>query len=386
VSDVTTLSSIIDGQAVGGGDPVLATPEYGTWVYPARPRTPIEELADRLVDAGLTRIDGDVLATAPGFSGPRVPDGWPDRYFASFDARYSDGLTVDAGLRTIVTYPEPDEDGEADPDGEADDSEEPERPRDLEELGPPDVRVEHADAPALQAASELIRLLQERDIEVVGGPVEGEPDGLLVGRLAAVESPPMLGLLRFAMQRSDNHLTDGLFRLAARARTGDGSFEAGDRALRQVLDRYEIDHEGAVFADGSGLSRDDRASARLLVEIDRAMTSSRHGPAWASIMASMGESGTLERRLRGTVAEARFVGKTGTLRDVTALSGAVLDADGPRYHLAVVANDPGATRGVARAFADELILLLVADVDACSIDRPGETDGPIGLPALQVAC
>lgn len=386
---------------VGAGDPVLATPEYGRWVYPARPRTPLEVLADQLVDAGLTRVEGDVLAAAPRFIGPRTPEGWPDRYFSSFDARYSDGLTVDAGLRTIVTYPEPegsdDEDGDANDEADTtapsdeigeDDDGGIATPEDLDEadLGPPDVRVDHAPEPALHAVTEFVRLLDERGVEVAGEVREGVPDALIVGQLAAVESPPMIDLLRFAMQRSDNQITDGLFRLAGSARTGTGSFESGERALRQVLDRYGIDHSRAVFADGSGLSRDDRASARLLVELDRAMSTSRHGPAWASIMASMGRSGTLERRLRGSVADGRFIGKTGTLRDVTAISGAVVDDEGARYHLAVIANDAGATRGVARALADELVLLLVADVDGCSIERPGDTDGPIGLPSMVVSC
>src|SRR5690606_10224220 len=123
---------------------------------------------------------------------------------------------------------------------------------DPEERGPRDVRVDHSAEPPLQAAVELIRLLDGSDVEVAGRPAEGEPDTPVVGRLAIVESPPMLDLLRFAMQRSDNQMTDGLFRLAGRVRTGDGSFAAGERALRQVLDRYGIDHTLAVFADGSG--------------------------------------------------------------------------------------------------------------------------------------
>jgi serine-type D-Ala-D-Ala carboxypeptidase/endopeptidase (penicillin-binding protein 4) len=236
------------------------------------------------------------------------------------------------------------------------------------------VTVDHVLDPAAHAAEELIRLLEERGVTVVGEGRSGDIDRPFVGRLATVRSPPMEDLLRFAVQRSDNQLTDGLFQAIGRIRTGEGSWTRGERALRQVLDRLEIDHASAVFADGSGLSRDDRLTARLLVDLDRQMTSGPHAETWLSLMAVMGESGTLRERLRGTVAAGRFHGKTGTLRDVTALSGSVIGNDGARYHLAVIANDAtGPGRWAARELMDELILQLSADTAGCSISS-GDVD------------
>jgi hypothetical protein len=92
------------------------------------------------------------------------------------------------------------------------------------------------------------------------------------------------------------------------------------------------------------------------------MTGWAHAQTWLSLMAVMGESGTLRERLPGTVAAGRFHGKTGTLRDVIALSGTVIGDDGPRYHLAVIANEAdGPGRWVARTLMDELVLQLSAD-------------------------
>lgn len=385
---------VLDGELVliGSGDPVLATAEYGRWVYPARPRTPLEELADAIAATGVTQIRGDLVGLSDGFDGPSVANGWPDRYFSNMDARYADGLSVDAGLRTILTYPEPDDDAteEAD-DGSANaqNPDEPELPT-AALLPPPDVdpivRVDHAPDPAAHAASELGRLLNERGVELMGEARSGEPSAATVGRLARVDSPPLDELLRFALQRSDNQITDALFRAVGRARTGTGSFASGDRALRQVLDRYGIAHTDAQFADGSGLSRDDRATTRLLVDLDRAMLASRHATTWTSLMAVTGRSGTLETRLRGTIADGRFAGKTGTLRDVTGVVGTVYGDGQQRYHLAVIANDAGAARWVSRALADELIILMVADLEACTVRVSSGADGTLGRPPLAVSC
>lgn len=392
----------VDGDLVliGSGDPVLSTDEYARWVYPDRPRTSLAELADEVADAGVTQVRGDVVGTADRFAGPDTAEGWPDRYFSALDTRFAGGLTVDAGLRTTVTWPEPEPEKDQD-EAEAGGGDERDRdrrerdgavppsparrPGDLDPDVAPDVRIEHAENPARHAAAELVRLLAERGIEVDGRARTGAVDPPLVGRIADVDSPPIGELLRFALQRSDNHLTDGVFRALGRARTGTGSFDSGERAVRQALEHLGVDPDGLRMADGSGLSREDRAPVRLLVEVDRAMQRSRHAGVWRSLMAVTGESGTLERRLANGVAARRFRGKTGTLRDVTAISGTVGAGPG-RYHLAVIINDASSGRWIGRVFADELITLLAADVADCQASPGPGGPGALGIPALAVVC
>ena len=103
-------------------------------------------------------------------------------------------------------------------------------------------------------------------------------------------------------------------------------------------------------------------------------------------MAITGESGTLRNRLRGTIADGRFAGKTGTLRDTSGLVGTVEGSGGQRYHLAVLANDAGEGRWLARALADELIQLLTADLDGCSVAFSDGDPAALGLPPLDLAC
>jgi D-alanyl-D-alanine carboxypeptidase/D-alanyl-D-alanine-endopeptidase (penicillin-binding protein 4) len=220
--------------------------------------------------------------------------------------------------------------------------------------------------------------------------------------LAEVDSRPMADLLRFAVQRSDNPLTDGLFLLVGRERAGLGTWARAEQAVRAALDELGVDHRPLRMADGSGLSRDDRLAPRLLVDLDRAMWSGPHAETWASLQAVAGESGTLRQRLRGTPAAGRLFGKTGTLNDVTALNGAVVGDAGDRYHFAVIGNDAaGAGRWPVRAFMDELVLLLAADVQDCVVRQPPPPEdeevedgdagraveaGPLGRPPATVVC
>ena len=375
-SSVETSAPVKDGvvdgdlHLAGTGDPLLATREYGRWVYPARPRTPMEELADELVAVGVRHVTGDVLGSADGYRGPMEAQGWRESYYQDFNARRIGGLTVDAGLDAVYTWPD---DEAPDPDDD--------------EVEPEQVVLELADDPAEQAAAELVRLLDARGVRVDGDGRAGVPDAPVLGTLARVHGPPMHEVLRFMVQRSDNHIADTLLHVAGRVRTGEGSWETGERALLQVLEHLDVPVDGARFADGSGLSRDDRLSATLLVELDRAMVAHRHGEVWESLMAIAGEPGTLRSRLRATPAQGRLLAKTGNLRDVASLSGFVRGDTGERLHFALIANDAtGPDRAVIRALSDDLALLLSSELLACQVSVADGDDGPLGRPPLVVAC
>jgi serine-type D-Ala-D-Ala carboxypeptidase/endopeptidase (penicillin-binding protein 4) len=322
----------VDGDLVlvGSGDPALATAGYGDDVYPVRPRTPIEDLADGVVAAGVREITGSIVADASILAEEPLAAGWPAHYLADLDTTPVSGLTVDAGRVLEWT-----EDGR--------------------------VLATPADDPAVHTASRFAVLLEERGVVVHGSVRLGTAS--TSHRLATVTSPPLEDLLRHAIQRSDNHMSDGIYRTLGAVGRGDGTWHAAAAATREALDDLELDWNGVVLADGSGLSRDDRLTASFLVQLDRAMAADLHAAAWDRLMAVAGESGTLSRRLRGTSAEGALRGKTGALTDVRSFAGSVHGPDGQRYHLAVLGNEVGgAGRGLVREIVDRFAQLLADDL------------------------
>jgi D-alanyl-D-alanine carboxypeptidase/D-alanyl-D-alanine-endopeptidase (penicillin-binding protein 4) len=338
-TEVAGTGPIVDGVLqgdlvlLGSIDPVLATPSFAQHVNPQRPRTPLEALADQVAAAGVTHIAGGVLGDPSVLPHQPEAPGWLPRYLTSGNTTRSSGLTVDAGRRLFV------------------------------ERG----RWQSAPSadPAAEAAASLASLLAERDVTLGGGvgATPGSPADAQV--LGTVQSPPLHDLLRHMVQRSDNHLADALFRAVGRA-DGDGSWASAAKGTRAALAPLGLDLSAGVLADGSGLSRDDRSTARTLVELDQRMTRSQHGPLWRSLMAVSGESGTLRRRLVGTVAERRVLGKTGSLTGVRTLSGTVEGPEGARYHFAVLGNglDPSGDEAL-RALQDDIVLALTEDLYDC---------------------
>ena len=365
-----TASGTVIGDLVlvGSGDPVLGTPVYERWIYPARPRTPLEQLADRVVAAGVERITGGVVGDGTVFSGDTVASGWPERYVSDLDARHISGLTVDGGLGYAVD----------------------------ETADPPRVDIEVASDPARLAARELSRLLVERGVTVERGSRSAPAAPEVVETVARIDSPPLRDILQHMVKRSDNQVADTLVQAVAVSRTGTGTWAMGGLSARAALASLGVEGDGLVFRDGSGLSREDRVTARFLADLDAAMAASPHRDDWWSLMAVAGQEGTLRRRLRGTLAEGRFLGKTGTLDDVKAVAGVVLGPGEERYHLAVVANEArGADRTVASVLMDELVLALAEDLQGCRREplaaptpapSPAPRPSPPHVPPYRLVC
>lgn len=325
---------------VGSGDPALGTPTFGRLLYPDRPRTPLEELADDLVAAGVTGVQGRVVGDATAFAQRPLAAGWKAAYLEDLDARRVSALTVDGGLHYDL------------------------HGDDLDTL-----EVEAAADPALEAARALGDLLEQRGVTVVGAPTVARRPPQPRRLLAAVRSPPLADLLEHTLQHSDNHMADAIFRTLAPA-GGDRDWAAGAAAARRALRSLGIDARGTVLADGSGLSRDDRLSAGLLARLDRTMAGLAGELPWRRLQAVAGRDGTLRRWLVGTVAAGRFAGKSGSLDDVRAVAGSVRGPDGRRYHLGVIVNDLATEDvGRARVLMQVLVLGLAADLYRCEPPR-----------------
>lgn len=318
---------------VGGGDPALVTPTYRRRIDGARPATSLRRLAARTAHAGITRVTGRVRGDASILADQPLAVGWSRSYLTSLDARPTAGLTVDAGLRLFRR------------DGV--------------------LRAAPATVPARRAAAELTRLLDRRGVRTDGPALTGHrpADGVEVARIS---SPRLSDLLTHMLRSSDNHLADGIFRMLGAA-TGDPTWRGSARAATAALADAGIAWDRLRLADGSGLSRRDRLSARALTQVLAAMADGSHRRAWLRMLPIAGRTGTMAGRLTGTQAVGRVHAKTGTLRDVRALAATVPGRDGHDHHVVVLANALRSYDDVlaARRLADVLALAVVAAEDGC---------------------
>jgi D-alanyl-D-alanine carboxypeptidase/D-alanyl-D-alanine-endopeptidase (penicillin-binding protein 4) len=82
--------------------------------------------------------------------------------------------------------------------------------------------------------------------------------------------------------------------------------------------------------DGSGLSRQNRTTPRDVVELLVGMDGSELAEPMRISLSIAGKSGTLAERMRGTAAQGRCRGKTGTLNGISNLAGICRSRSGAR--------------------------------------------------------
>ncbi len=205
--------------------------------------------------------------------------------------------------------------------------------------GPVDVWRSVAD-PTRYAAEVLLMQLSAHGIAVEGGVRVGEaPTGAVT--LLAFEGKPLAEIARLFLKHSNNVIAEALLKYlgvpAGAAPGGRSTWAQGVVAQRRVLASLGIDLDGARIVDGSGLSRHNRVSARLLVDaLRRARRSFDFGPELVTAVPIAGSDGTLERR--AGAAAGRVRAKTGLLSGATGLSGYARTGQGRELVFSVLVN------------------------------------------------
>jgi D-alanyl-D-alanine carboxypeptidase/D-alanyl-D-alanine-endopeptidase (penicillin-binding protein 4) len=304
----TVVVSDRDVYLVGGGDPTLASAS-------SIPGTPtLRDLADatvRQVGAGTAlRLHYDDSL----FTGPTLARGWSSSYPAVGEVAPVTALMVDQGRRT------------------------------------PSSRSRVKD-PARQAARQFAQLLRNGGVTVSSLDRATAPGDATV--IAKVESPAVSSIVQTMLTDSENTYAEALGHLVGKAGVGEASFDGGARATRDALSSLGFDVSGYRLADASGLSSDNRLTARTLAGILTGVVRGEH-PQIASIASGLpvaGFTGTLADRYvtPATQAGRGFVhAKTGTLTGVVAESGIVLDATGRQIVFSFLATGVRSLDGMRR--------------------------------------
>ena len=161
------------------------------------------------------------------------------------------------------------------------------------------------------------------------------------------ESRPLTEIVRDINKFSNNVMARQLYlTIAAESTKQPARTDAALQAVRAWLSQKGLDMPELVIENGSGLSRVERISAQGLAQM---LVSAFRSPAMPEFMASMplvAVDGTMRRRLKGEGVAGQAHIKTGSLFDVRAIGGYVLDRNGRRQAVVMMVNHANAANAM----------------------------------------
>ena len=145
----------------------------------------------------------------------------------------------------------------------------------------------------------------------------------------------MSRLARLTNKPSDNFFAEMLSKDLSMAVHGRGTTTRGAGVAAAFARRLG---SRAKLADGSGLSRSNRASPLAIGKLLLAMQSRDEFQVFEDSLSIAGRDGTLADRMRSGAARGRCHAKTGTLSGVSALSGYCDARSGDTYVFSILMN------------------------------------------------
>ena len=355
----------------GRGDPSIAA-RFNNGDYVKG----IDDLAARIVAAGVKRVEGDIVGDESYFVGPKYGSGWNWEDLTWYYGAEITPLTVNDNALDLFIKP-----------GAAIG-----QPA-LITTGPPDplltiVNKVTTAAKGSKREFSIHRGLGENTITITGSiPLEdrGYTGGIGISHpgllfvymlrsslaqkgvtitgasrlstslnavqteIATLQSPPFSVIAAQTLKPSQNLYTELILRTLGKvapppppittSNLPQTSDELGLEAVKTFLKTVGLRPEALVLDDGSGLSRNDMITAEASVQLLTFMSKHRYATVFRDALPIGGVDGTLRNRFKGTPAENNVRAKTGSLSSAASLGGYMTTAGGEKLAFSIMVNN-----------------------------------------------
>ena len=404
--DGVVENGVLEGNLIvrGAADPSIGThydAETGRWEAEVDATRLFRDWADSLRAAGISRITGDVVGDDDVVDDEPLGHGWSwddeTYYYAAqlsglsfndnvvhmhvegrqrdepaeirwdpFNTRYvevlnrsltrASGTPVDEGYRRLrgtnvidVTTEVP--------------------------VGGSDIEEITVENPTLFFAHVLRETLQQSGISVAGDPVDVDAISIKPNyrdprfrRIATHVSPPLSEIVKIINKPSMNLFADMLVKTLAAEfpRRDEDDYEPGSARLgldvaMATFVKAGIDTSRIQLVDGSGLSHQNLVTPEMTASLLQYMWSHPADGVRQAYFASLpiaGVEGTLRNRLKTGPAHQKLRAKTGSLSNVSSLSGYVESADGTPLAFSMLSNHFTTKTSAVRDAQDRIANLL----------------------------
>lgn len=211
--------------------------------------------------------------------------------------------------------------------------------------------------PVLFAKKVVKNALDENGIALKGAiisgttPIEAHP-------IASYQSANLSKLVKHMLQKSDNLYANNLTRKLGYLMTGKGTHKEGMFAMKKIIAEHApLDMSQMELIDGEGTRYNLIAAEQFVTLLTTLYQDKNMRPMLLSSLPQAGVSGSLQARMQKTILNKKVFAKTGTMHDVSSLSGFIINPNAKSFVFSIITN--GVAKSEKAKALEEQILLTV---------------------------
>ncbi len=217
--------------------------------------------------------------------------------------------------------------------------------------------------PPLFAIQYLKKKLENNGISVTGNTVKlsSRPDYKSKHFLITILSPPLKDIVYIINKKSNNLYTELLLKKISQKINGIGGTLDGTSLIKKFLGNNGIDTDGLLLFDGSGLSRENAITTKMMADLLTILPGKKYFESFYNSLAIMGnpdDIGYFKNTGRGTALENNVRIKSGVIEGVRAYSGYLKNKNGRKIVFSMIANNFNGEGSEVTAIHRNILLIL----------------------------
>ncbi|QMT60262.1 D-alanyl-D-alanine carboxypeptidase/D-alanyl-D-alanine-endopeptidase [Legionella sp. PC997] len=177
--------------------------------------------------------------------------------------------------------------------------------------------------------------------------------------IASFQSKKLSTLITHMLQQSDNLYANSLTKKLGYILSGKGTHKEGAFAIKKILSEHtHLDMSQMDIIDGEGTRYNLVTPEQMVVLLSDLYHDPAMKPIFFKALPRAGVSGTLKERMKKTMLENNVYAKTGSMHDISSLSGFITNPHQKTFIFSIIINGINKPIGKAKSLEENILLAL----------------------------
>ena len=212
--------------------------------------------------------------------------------------------------------------------------------------------------PVLLAKQVIKKALDKNGILFKGEIISGHTpsDAKIIARF---QSKNLANLITHMLKESDNLYANSLTKQLGYSLTGEGTYKQGAFAIKKILaQNTHLNMAQTELKDGPGTRYNLVTPEQVVVLLTDLLNDKNMQPIFFSSLPQAGVSGTLRDRMKKTNLETRVFAKTGSMHDISSLSGYIVRNNSRPLIFSIIINGVNKPISIAKSLEEQILLIV----------------------------